>query len=325
MVNARSIWNYRPSEPLQNSPLFDWPPRPSAAIWWVVRRWVNITFYVVLGVCALAVYFFLQPEMVTMKTLSFDWVALIYVRNLTLMTVITGALHLRLITFGMQGEKLKFDARNMAKNNRIFTFKNQVHDNMFWTLASGVTAWTFLEILLFWAAANGYAPILSFRENPILSTSALVWIPILSSMHFYWIHRLLHWPPIYRRIHALHHRNLNIGPWSGMSMHPVESLFYMSAVLLHLVIPTHPFFILLHFYTKAIGPSFSHAGFEKVLLKDDSGIGAGDFHHQLHHRFFECNYGSLEMPWDKWFGSFHDGTDADNEWIKERRRRMQEE
>jgi sterol desaturase/sphingolipid hydroxylase (fatty acid hydroxylase superfamily) len=322
MPETRAIWNYRPQAPLRNSPVFAWPPRPRAAIWWVMRRWVNLSSYFVFMACALGVYFYAQPEMSTMKVLSLEWIALIYVRNLVLMIVITGALHLRLVTFGAQGKKLKFDARDMIKNNRTFTFKNQVHDNMFWTIASGVTAWTFFEVLFFWAAANGYAPVLSFRENPILSISALVWIPILSSMHFYWIHRLLHWPPLYRLVHALHHRNLNIGPWSGMSMHPFESLGYMSALLLHFVIPTHPIFVLWHFYTKAIGPSFSHAGFEKVLLKDESGIDAGDFHHQLHHRFFECNYGTLEMPWDKWFGSFHDGTDEANEQIKERRRRM---
>ena len=34
----------------------------------------------------------------------------------------------------------------------------------------------------------------------------------------------------------------------------------------------------------------------------------GTFFHQLHHRYFECNYGTAEMPWDRWFGSFHDGT-----------------
>jgi sterol desaturase/sphingolipid hydroxylase (fatty acid hydroxylase superfamily) len=34
----------------------------------------------------------------------------------------------------------------------------------------------------------------------------------------------------------------------------------------------------------------------------------GTFHHQMHHRFFECNYGGLEIPWDKWMGSFHDGS-----------------
>ena len=42
----------------------------------------------------------------------------------------------------------------------------------------------------------------------------------------------------------------------------------------------------------------------------------------MHHRYFECNYGSLEIPWDKLFGSFHDGTAAANERIKERRKRM---
>jgi len=34
----------------------------------------------------------------------------------------------------------------------------------------------------------------------------------------------------------------------------------------------------------------------------------GSFHHQLHHRYFECNYGGPEMPWDNWLGSFHDGS-----------------
>jgi len=320
--NSRTAWNYRPRKPLKNSPIFEWPPKPGPAVWWILRRWVRFSSYVIFAVCALIVYYYAQPELAKMKSLTLDWIAQIYVRNLVLMIAITGSLHLHLVTLGVQGKKLKFDHREMIKNNRTFSFKNQVHDNMFWSIASGVTAWTLLEVLFFWGAANGYAPILLFRENPILSISALIWIPILSSMHFYWIHRLLHWPPLYRWVHSLHHRNLNIGPWSGMSMHPVESLCYMSALLLHFVIPTHPIFVLLHFYTKAIGPSFSHAGFEKVIVKDNKGIDAGDFHHQLHHRFFECNYGTLEMPWDKWFGSFHDGTDAANEKIKERRRRM---
>jgi len=36
----------------------------------------------------------------------------------------------------------------------------------------------------------------------------------------------------------------------------------------------------------------------------------GRFHHQLHHKFFECNYGNAEMPWDRWFGTFNDGSDG---------------
>ncbi len=47
-----------------------------------------------------------------------------------------------------------------------------------------------------------------------------------------------------------------------------------------------------------------------------------DIHHQMHHRYFECNYGNLEVPWDKWFGSFHDGTETAHEQMKARRRRL---
>ena len=61
-----------------------------------------------------------------------------------------------------------------------------------------------------------------------------VLIPIWSSMHFYWIHRLIHFPLLYRLIHSLHHRNVVIGPWTGISMHPVEHLLYFGEIVWHL-------------------------------------------------------------------------------------------
>lgn len=318
----RSIWNYHPDLPIRNSPVFELPFKPTAALWWVTRKWVTLSGYVIFAGLAAIVYYNFLPDLSEMQTLSLGWIGPLVLRNLILMIVVAGLLHLYLFTFSAQGNKLKYDARNMMKNNGTFTFRDQVHDNMFWSLASGVPAWSAVEVLYFWAAANGYAPLLMFSENPIWVLSALIWMPIASSMHFYWIHRLLHWPPMYKRVHSLHHRNVNVGPWSGMSMHPVESFGYMTAPLIHLLIPTHPFMVLLHFYFKALGPAFSHAGFDRVLVKDKDLMNAGDFHHQLHHRYFECNYGTTDMPWDKWFGSFHDGTDEATEMIKERRKRM---
>jgi sterol desaturase/sphingolipid hydroxylase (fatty acid hydroxylase superfamily) len=53
---------------------------------------------------------------------------------------------------------------------------------------------------------------------------------------------------------------------------------------------------------------FGHTGFETLLVKNKKRLAIGHFHHQLHHRFFDCNYGSVDMPWDKWFGTFHDGS-----------------
>jgi sterol desaturase/sphingolipid hydroxylase (fatty acid hydroxylase superfamily) len=34
-----------------------------------------------------------------------------------------------------------------------------------------------------------------------------------------------------------------------------------------------------------------------------------DQYHYLHHRFFECNYGTGAVPFDKWFGTFRDSLD----------------
>jgi len=65
--------------------------------------------------------------------------------------------------------------------------------------------------------------------------------------------------------------------------------------------------------------SSSHTGYEKLLLGSQADLALGTFHHQMHHRYFEVNYGNLEVPCDKWFGTFHDGTVEAHERLKGRR------
>ena len=165
-------------------------------------------------------------------------------------------------------------------------------------------------------------PRLNFSGNPIGFFGWLIILPVIMSAHFYMIHRLLHWPPLFKRVHKLHHNNIHIGPWSGMSMHPVEHIIYISSVLIHFVIASHPVILLLHLFTRCLAPAFSHAGFEKLVIKDKAITEAADFHHQLHHKYFECNYGNVDMPWDRWFGSVHDGSEEATHAVKERRRNM---
>ena len=42
-------------------------------------------------------------------------------------------------------------------------------------------------------------------------------------IHFYMAHRMLHVRALYKFVHALHHRNADPEPFSGISMHPGES------------------------------------------------------------------------------------------------------
>ena len=304
------------------SPLFDWPPNPKAFAIALTKRWVTVTRNVLFLIMAVLVYLYWVPDISTMRSLSPDWIGLIFLRNFLFMVVVAGGLHLYLFTFRLQGKRLKYDHRESFDKTRKFSFRNQVWDNMFWSLASGMTVWSVYETLYFWGLANGVVPSFAFSDNPLVFALWLIAMPVFLSSHFFLIHRLLHWPPLYKIAHRLHHRNIHIGPWSGLAMHPVEHVIYISSVLIHFVLPSHPVILLLHLYLRCMGPAFSHAGFEKLLVKDTSVVDAADFHHQLHHRFFECNYGTVDAPWDRWFGSFHDGSDEATARMREKLRRM---
>ncbi len=303
----KETWNH--TTPVVFSPLFDWPPKPKEAFLALTKRWVTITRNVLFLAMAFLVFRYFAPDDTVAQSLSPGWVGSLFLRNYLFMLFIAGGLHLYLFTFRMQGKRLKFDPREQLEKSRKFSFRNQVWDNIFWSLASGTTIWSIYEVLYFWGAANGVIPTFSLREHPFVFIAWLLALPVLTSSHFYWVHRLLHWPPLYRTVHRLHHRNIHIGPWSGMSMHPVEHILYISSVLIHFVVPSHPIIFLVHIFSRCLGPAFSHAGFEKLQLGKTGAFDAADFHHQLHHRFFECNYGTVDAPWDKWFDTYHDGSD----------------
>jgi len=317
-------WNYRPPVPIQTSPVFQWPPNPASIGRWFAARWFVLGENLIIVGLAVLTWFFLQPPLEETKTFAFGWIAWMFVRNVILITIVAGGLHFFLHTRKTQDEKLKFDPRELKAKGRAFTLGSQLRDNIFWTLTSGVLFWTAFEALMLWAMANGYAPMLLWTQNPVWFVALFFLTPMWISFHFYWVHRLLHWPPLYKVAHALHHRNTNIGPWSGLSMHPIEHLLFFSSVLIHWIVSAHPIHILFHMQHQALTAATSHTGFEGLLVKDKNALALGNFHHQMHHRYFECNYGNLEVPWDKMFGSYHDGTEGSHEAFLERRRKMAE-
>lgn len=311
-------WNHIPNVPIKVSPLFNWPLKPLEVLKWIWKSWFIITENLILIVVACISFFWFHPPLEQAQTFSIEWVAKLYIRNILLLSAVAGGLHLYFYTFTQQGQKLKYDPRPLSKSGRQFTLGGQVRDNMFWSLGSGVFFWTSYEALMFWAMANGWAPVLLWVDNPVWFIFLFLLTPIWISFHFYWIHRLLHWPPLYKLAHALHHRNINVGPWSGLSMHPLEHLLFFSSILIHFLVPAHPLHILFHMQHQSLTAATSHTGFENLLVKDSKTLALGTFHHQLHHRYFEVNYGNLQMPWDKWFGSFHDGTAEAHERMKHR-------
>ena len=313
-------WNWLPDEPVENSPLFSWPPKPRRIAAWVTGSYLTLSIRTFVLAIALISWLLLTPSPEVAKVLEPDWVLGLFGRNLAMMLIVAGGLHLYFYTLRKQGEKRKFDKREMAKGAAVFKFKDQVLDNIYYSLVYGVTFWTMLEVGMLWLFANEYVASISWNEDPAWFLAVLFLIPLWHSFHFYWIHRFLHWKPLYKAVHAVHHRNVNIGPWSGMSMHPVESFIYLTSALIHLIVLSSPFHVVYHLQFLIFNAVIAHSGFESLLVKDKSVMHVGRFHHQLHHRYFECNYGNAEMPWDVWFGSFHNGTAESHENFKHRRK-----
>ena len=310
-------WNRTPEIlPLRVNPLFERPLNVTAVLKWYAGSWLPWSFNIILVGISFAALALSAPTLEAAQTLG-PWVFAIWARNLILTVLIAHSLHLIFHRHQLQGLDKKYDPRPFPRKGGMFTFGAQLTDNMIWTLGSGVTIWSLFEVLIWWSMANGYAPLASFDATPVWFIAIFFLIPIWESFYFYWIHRLLH-TPLFYRFHALHHRNTDIGPWSGLSMHPVEHLFYFGTALIHFLVPTHPVHLIFHLAFYGLYAIITHTGFEGFWAGGRKRVHLGNFHHQMHHRYFEVNYGTLEMPWDVFFGTFHDGSENGQAMMKKR-------
>ena len=308
--NKRGEW--APAEPIQYAPILEWPPRPMALLKWLFGY---PGFFLPWGIFYMSVsaltWICFTPPLETMKTFEIGWVSYITIRNLILILLWAGAWHVWLFIKKAQGTDWKHTNKWLARDNPIFLFRNQAMDNVFWTICAAVPVWSGYEALTMWLYANGYIPFVSIFDHPIYFVVLMCLVPLIRDIHYYTVHRISHWGPIYRWVHYLHHNNVNVGPFSGLAMHPVEQLWYWSGAVIHWVLPSHPIHVIFHLQHAALTPAPSHSGFERVVLIEGVGVKTGDFFHFLHHKYFECNYGGDGiLPLDRWFGTFHDGTEA---------------
>jgi sterol desaturase/sphingolipid hydroxylase (fatty acid hydroxylase superfamily) len=297
--------NFVPFRRCDFGPLFSWPSRPVAIVRWFVTSYLASWQLLYFGVAALA-WFAFTPGTDTMRSFSPDWIVLVGVRNLAVVVAWYGLWHLRLYVQRSQDTRTKYNAKFPGDSTR-FTFGSQLRDNLFWSLASGVPVVTAFEVVGHWLFANGHITWLRWSQHPVWIVGIMLLIPIWREFHFYAVHRLIHASALYQTVHSLHHRNTNPGPWSGLSMHPLEHLAYFSAMAIHWVVPSHPLHLLFNQMHLLMAPVPGHAGFERVEVGPVA-LDSHGYAHYLHHKFFEVNYSDGAVPLDRWFGSFHDGS-----------------
>lgn len=152
---------------------------------------------------------------------------------------------------------------------------------------------------------------------------------IIHDAYFYWIHRLLHRPLLFRRLHFLHHKSCNPTPWSTFSFHPLESFMQAGImVLIVMIIPVTKWHLL---FENVVMLGFSvcgHGGWEiypKGFLKTWGGkwfnTAVG---HNQHHEHVKGNYGLYFLWWDKWMGTLRHDYEEKFEEVASRRGKTEE-
>lgn len=130
---------------------------------------------------------------------------------------------------------------------------------------------------------------------------------LIDETWFYWIHRLIHHPRLYKLIHFEHHKSIDVNPFTAVSFHVLESLLLsLWVVPVLLFIPTYaPAFIVLQFIGLFENIK-SHIGYEfypKWWNRSIFRFMTTSTYHQLHHTKFNGNYGKFFRIWDKILGT----------------------
>ena len=314
-------WSWHPALPLAGVPWWDWPPRPVAMLKWLAAYFFRPSDRLLFLLLALLIGLWMQPVTEAQTVLSADWLLPVLLRNALALAVVAGGLHLWFHTFRCQGGAFEFDPPDPARRRGSrFFLGHQTRDNIFWTMVFGLpiaTAWEALARMMY---AQGAFVRLDFADHPVWFVLLFPLVTMWQSAHFFVIHRALHWKPLYLRVHAVHHRNVSPTSWSGLSMHPVEHLLYFSSLAVFLVLPSHPAHMLFLLFWQLLGAPSGHSGFDAVSVAGRRVLALDPFFHHLHHRFFECNYGSGEFPLDRWLDTRHDGSREATEAVQARRR-----
>lgn len=180
--------------------------------------------------------------------------------------------------------------------------------NSFFAMAMFVA----LDILVFEIGNFGV-----FRKYNDIAEYGWLWfwvsIPLFIIFHdayFYWTHRVIHHPKLYKLFHLTHHRSHSPTPFTAYSFHPLEAAVnYAFVPVALLFIPTHGQALYIVLTIMIFKNALGHCGYE-VFPRQWAKLPVLGWlttvtHHDMHHERGTGNYGLYFTWWDRWMGTEH--------------------
>lgn len=138
----------------------------------------------------------------------------------------------------------------------------------------------------------------------------IVSLPVVILVHdayFYWTHRTMHHPKLFRHFHRLHHLSRTPTPWAAYSFSVGEAaLMAIFSPLITILLPLHVLVWLSFIFVMIFRNAMLHAGCEfhpRGWVDGPLDVLTTTTHHDLHHQKFQGNYGFYFTFWDRLMGT----------------------
>jgi ring-1,2-phenylacetyl-CoA epoxidase subunit PaaE len=158
--------------------------------------------------------------------------------------------------------------------------------------------------------------LLSFKDNGLAkfyneAGKYGIWYEVLtvcilvlaSDTWFYWSHRIMHHPSIYKYVHALHHKSLDVNPFTSTSFHVIEAVWLTLFVIpIVFVMPVSMTALGIVQVLGTLNNLKSHLGYELFpgffSKMPPFNMLVTATNHSLHHTQYNGNYGLFFRFWD---------------------------
>lgn len=174
--------------------------------------------------------------------------------------------------------------------------------------AISILVFAFIDVLLYVAEQNNITQLYNDVNDygwAYFVFSVIIMI-VMHDTWFYFTHRLMHHPKLFKHIHKVHHQSTDPSPFAAFSFHPLEAIVEGAIyVIFAFLFPVNIWALyawqIIQMSLNVIG----HMGYEIYpkgfnthwLLKWKT----PSTHHNLHHSHFSGNYGLYFTWWDKLF------------------------
>ena len=130
---------------------------------------------------------------------------------------------------------------------------------------------------------------------------------LLHDTYFYWTHRALHHPKLYKLVHLEHHKSRTPTPFTAYSFSTGEAVtMAVFFPLVTMILPLSPLVITIFLAVMMLRNAMGHAGIEfhpQGWVDGPLDVFNTTTHHDMHHQKFQGNYGLYFTHWDRWMGT----------------------